>query len=55
MKQGSDLRRVRSGGQGTEEALHGVEEGEERLSTIERAEEALWAGEIASKDATASV
>jgi len=38
-----------------EEALRGVEEGEEHLSTIERAKEAVRAGEVASEDTAASV
>jgi len=32
-----------------------VEEGEERLSTVKRAEEVVWAREVASEDATAGV
>ena len=37
------------------EALHDVEEREERLSTIKRAEEVLRAREVASEEAAASV
>jgi|SRR6266850_1499670 len=46
---------VRSGGQRVEEALCKMEEREEHLSTIERAEEALWAGEVALEDMTVGV